>query len=102
MTSEREWDWIDGFSRTLVHRAARRAPEALSERLEEEWLADMSERPGGFSRLRLAVGCYWATYAIAREHGVAALPATSRISKIGTGAQLRACLPPPGQSQIPR
>jgi TonB family protein len=72
MTSEREWDWIDGFSRTLVHRAARRAPEALSERLEEEWLADMSERPGGFSRLRLAVGCYWATYAIAREHGVAA------------------------------
>jgi TonB family protein len=72
MTCEREWDWVDGFSRNLVHRAARRAPEALSERLEEEWLADMAERRGGFSRLRLAVGCYWATYAIAREHSVAA------------------------------
>ena len=72
MTSERELDWIDGFSRNLVHRAAQRAPETLSERLEEEWLADMAERRGGLSRLRLAVGCYWATYAIAREHSVAA------------------------------
>jgi TonB family protein len=71
MTSERELNWIDGFSRNLVHRAARRAPETLSERLEEEWLADMAERRGGFSRLRLAVGCYWATYTIAREHSVA-------------------------------
>ncbi len=72
MTSERELDWIDGFSRNLVHRAAQRAPETLSERLEEEWLADMAERRGSFSRLRLAVGCYWAIYAIAREHSVAA------------------------------
>jgi TonB family protein len=67
MTSERELDWIDGFSRTLVHRAAQRTPETLSERLEEEWLADMAERNGSFSRLRLAIGCYWATYAITRE-----------------------------------
>jgi TonB family protein len=69
MTSERELDWIDGLSRTLVHRAALRTPETLSERLEEEWLADMAERRGVFSRLRLAIGCYWATYAIARELG---------------------------------
>jgi TonB family protein len=67
MTSERELDWIDGFSRTLVHRAAQRTPETLSERLEEEWLADMAERRGSFSRLRLAIGCYWSTYAITRE-----------------------------------
>ena len=72
MTSERELDWIDGFSRNLVHRAVQRAPDTLSERLEEEWLADMAERHGSFSRLRLALGCYWATYAIAREHSVAA------------------------------
>jgi TonB family protein len=72
MTSERELDWIDGFSRNLVHRAARRTPETLAERLEEEWLADIAERRGSFSRLRLALGCYWATYAIAREHSVAA------------------------------
>jgi TonB family protein len=56
----------------LVHRAAQRAPDTLSERLEEEWLADMAERRGSFSRLRLALGCYWATHAIAREHSVAA------------------------------
>jgi len=72
MTSERELDFIDGISRNLVHRAAQRTPETLSERLEEEWLADMAERRGRFSRLRLAVGCYWATYTIAREHSVAA------------------------------
>src|SRR5258708_30403977 len=94
MTSERELDWIDGFSRNLVHCAAQRAPETLSERLEEEWLADMAERRGGLSRLRLAVGCYWATYTIAREHGVAA-----REQRVATAA---ATGPPVGQGNCAR
>jgi len=55
----------------------------LSERLEEEWLADLAERRGGLSRLWFAVGCCWATSVIAREHGVAALAATS--SPLGHG-----------------
>ncbi len=71
MTSAREFDWVDGCAHRLIHCAARRAPESLSERLEEEWLADLAERHGGFSRLGLAIGCYWATYTIAREDSVA-------------------------------
>jgi hypothetical protein len=31
---------LDGLSRLLIHRAARHAPDSLSERLEEEWLAN--------------------------------------------------------------
>jgi TonB family protein len=77
MTSERTLDWVDGLVHGLIHHAARRAPDSLSERLEEEWLADLAERCGRISRLRFAVGCCWATSVIAHDHGAAALPATS-------------------------
>jgi TonB family protein len=77
MTSERTLDWVDGLVHGLIHHAARRAPDLLSERLEEEWLADLAERCGRISRLRFAVGCCWATSVIAHDHGAAALPATS-------------------------
>ena len=73
MTSEKTLGWMEGLARSLIQHAARHAPGPLSERLTEEWLADMSERPPGFSRLRFALGCCWATSVIAREHG-AALP----------------------------
>src|SRR5580700_5649207 len=52
----------------LIHHAARHAPEALAERLEEEWLADLERRTSGVSRLRFAIGCCWATQVIAFEH----------------------------------
>ena len=68
---------MEKLARSLVHHAARRAPGALSERLREEWLADMSERTEGFSRLRFALGCLWATSIIAREHRGATVPAVS-------------------------
>ncbi|HXA36709.1 MAG TPA: energy transducer TonB [Steroidobacteraceae bacterium] len=77
MTSERTWDWVERTAQRLIHRSARRAPDALSERLEEEWLADLAEQHGAIRRLRFAIGCCWATIIIAREHAVAALPATS-------------------------
>lgn len=54
-------------ARWLIRRAARKAPPALAERLEEEWLADLATRSGTFERLRLGVGCCWATQVIARE-----------------------------------
>lgn len=73
MTSEQRMDWMDRAAGCLVHYAARRIPEPLSERLEEEWLADLAERESGFSRLRLGCGCYWATFSIARERRVATL-----------------------------
>ena len=71
MTSEQSVKWMDGAAGRLIHYAARRTPEPMSQRLEEEWLADLAERPSGFSRLRLGIGCYWATYTIAREQRVA-------------------------------
>jgi TonB family protein len=51
----------------LIHQAARRAPESLSSRLEEEWCADLESRSAALSRLRFAVGCCWATLVIANE-----------------------------------
>jgi periplasmic protein TonB len=58
------WDRV---SHWLVHRAASVAPLALSARLEEEWLADLSMRASVFSQLRFVLGCYWATMVIAHE-----------------------------------
>jgi TonB family protein len=75
MTSERTLGWVDGLTQGLIRRAARRAPDSLSERLEEEWQADLAERRGAWPRLRFALGCCWATRVIAHDLGVAALPA---------------------------
>jgi protein TonB len=51
----------------LILRAARKAPAALAQRLEEEWLADLASRQGSLARLRLAVDCSWATAVITRD-----------------------------------
>jgi periplasmic protein TonB len=66
----------DRVSQWLVRRAASAAPPALGARLEEEWLSDLATRPSVFSRLRFALGCYWATMVIAHERR-AAVPVTS-------------------------
>jgi TonB family protein len=73
MTSERMVEWMDTAAGRLIHYAARRTPEPISQRLEEEWLADLAQRRPGFARLRLGIGCTWATYTIAREQPVAAV-----------------------------
>ncbi len=52
----------------LIHQAAHRAPEDLSSRLEEEWLADLECRSAAWSRLRFAMGCCWATLVIANDY----------------------------------
>jgi TonB family protein len=52
----------------LIHQAAYRAPETLSARLEEEWLADLESRSAALSRLCFALGCCWATLVIANEY----------------------------------
>ena len=80
MTSER-CDWVDGIANRLIHRAAQRAPNSLSKRLEEEWLADFAEQRGSMTRLRFAIGCCWATNVIAREYVAAAIP----VATIPTG-----------------
>jgi TonB family protein len=59
---------VDGYARSLVQHAARKAPASLAERLEEEWLADFEERKSGMARLRFGIGCAWATRVIAHEY----------------------------------
>ena len=61
----------------LIHHAARRAPPDLSDRLEEEWRADLAVRSSTSSRLRFALGCCWATRVIAREHSPTSIPVAS-------------------------
>jgi len=59
-----EWDRV---SHWLIRRAARRAPDCLATRLEEEWLADIESRASAPSRLRFAVGCCWAIIVIVND-----------------------------------
>jgi periplasmic protein TonB len=76
--------WSDGVSHWLIHHAARRAPAMLSERLEEEWLADSAERSSALSRLRFAIGCCWATRVIAYEYQ----PLTAPVAGSALGAKV--------------
>jgi TonB family protein len=73
----------------LIHHAARQAPPQFAHRLEEEWLADLTERASAASRLRFALGCCWARRVIAREHhsavGVAAVTAPVMQGKFSIG-----------------
>jgi TonB family protein len=76
---------IDDFAITapLVRRAARGAPPDVAERLEEEWLADLLMRRSNFARLRLALGCYWASRVIA--HDFLAAGTAARVSSSQNG-----------------
>jgi periplasmic protein TonB len=69
--------WTDDVSRWLIHHAACRAPESLSQRLEEEWQADSAERTSATSRLRQAIGCCWAAGVIALEYLPSRIPVAS-------------------------
>jgi TonB family protein len=71
----------------LIRRAALVAPAALSERLHEEWRADLMTRSSQLAQLRFGLGCCWATVWIAREHGFAAAPVAA--SATGNIAILR-------------
>jgi hypothetical protein len=59
---------VERMTHSLIRHAARKAPPQLSERLEEEWLADLSAQGSQLSRLRFAIGCCWATRVIAYEY----------------------------------
>lgn len=70
---------VKNVSHWLIRRAAHRAPESLSQRLEEEWLADMEERRTPLSQLRFAVGCCWATRVIAYERQPSRVAASAAV-----------------------
>jgi TonB family protein len=64
----------------LILRAAHKAPAALVDRLAEEWLADLAARQGAAARLRLALGCSWATAVISRDFKVPQLATSGAAS----------------------
>jgi TonB family protein len=66
-----------GVTHWLIVHAAHRAPESLSSRLEEEWLADLGSRSSALSRLRFATGCCWASLVIVHESARNRVPAAS-------------------------
>jgi hypothetical protein len=70
---------LEGVTHWLIHHAARGAPESLSSRLEEEWLADLESRSSALSRLRLAFGCCWATVVIVNDYSRNRVPAASPV-----------------------
>jgi periplasmic protein TonB len=80
--------WLERLVRGLIRHAAGNAPASLSERLEEEWFADLSARHGTIARLRFALGCCWATRVIAHELGAparaAVTPATDKAAAVCT------------------
>jgi TonB family protein len=65
------------FADWLIRRAARGAPPALCDRLQEEWRADLLTRTSALSRLRFSLGCCWATVWIAREYALSTAPAAA-------------------------
>jgi periplasmic protein TonB len=58
---------LEALTRCLIRHGAHSAPPSLSERLEEEWLADLAGRASSLSRLGFALGCCWASRVIAHE-----------------------------------
>jgi periplasmic protein TonB len=89
--------WADTIARGLIRSAARKAPPALSERLGEEWLADLDARCGTLSRLRFALGCCWARAVIARE-----LRAPVRLAAAAAGDKAAVVYAGPGPSFLSR
>ena len=81
--SQRNEEWmgreIATVSHWLIRHAASRAPETLSSRLEEEWLADLECRSSALSRLGLALGCCWTTAVIVKEYSRVHVPAVSPV-----------------------
>ncbi len=77
MTSERTWDWADRIAHRVIGYAAQRLPRSLSDRIDEEWLADLATRRRPAGRLWFAVGCHRAANVIAHECTVPAVSAMS-------------------------
>lgn len=76
---------LDGMTHWLIRHAARRAPEALCARLEEEWLADSEARAAALSRMSFAVGCCWAALTIANDCARSRVPAFSPAATAAAG-----------------
>lgn len=83
-------------SARLIRHAAGRMPPHLAERLEEEWIADLAEQRGALSRMRFALGCWWAQEVMAHEPHLYG----ARLSAPGHGEV--DAISPPYPSRLPR
>jgi len=80
----------------LIRYAAGRLPPGLAERLEEEWIADLAEQRGALSRMRFALGCWWAQEVMAHQPHLYG----ARLSAAGHG-EIDG-ISPLGPSRLPR
>jgi biopolymer transport protein ExbD len=67
--------WIDAIACRVIGHAAGRTPMTLTERLREEWLADLWDQRGRMARLKHALGCCWAALLINDDYCVASVAA---------------------------
>ena len=88
---------LDSIARCVIEHAARRVPEIFSERLREEWLADLAGRPGRIARFKLALGCYWAASLIKHDCFAPGTPAMTAAAGAITIATI-----PHGMALFPR
>jgi biopolymer transport protein ExbD len=59
---------VEDLASRIIRYAARITPAILTERLREEWLADLTVQSGPIARLRFALGCVWAAMTIHHQH----------------------------------
>jgi hypothetical protein len=83
--NERAGPKLDSVTHWVIRQAAALAPECLSSRLEEEWLADSEFRSSTLSRVRFALGCCWATVVIVNDYSRDRVPAVSPVAAGGFG-----------------
>ena len=83
--NERSGPELDRVTHWMIRQAAALAPECLSSRLEEEWLADSEFRSSTLSRVRFALGCCWATVVIVNDYSRDRDPAMSPVAAGGFG-----------------
>ena len=83
--SAASFGWSHRAAPRLIRLATRNLPQPLADRLEEEWLADLAEQCGGMSRLKFALGCYWAATVVSfDDYCTGKVPAASSATECRT------------------
>lgn len=60
-------EWLPRLSFCILKHSVRKVPPELSERLSEEWHAVLIDTPGGFSKVKCAIGFLWGIPRIRHE-----------------------------------
>ncbi|MFP5205340.1 MAG: hypothetical protein ACLGSH_08295 [Acidobacteriota bacterium] len=71
--------WLPALPKLLVAKAARRLPEELRARYEEEWEADLQEIPGDLTRVLYSLGLQVAGRRIRRSQPTSVKPIVERV-----------------------